>query len=153
MSLVRAFPQRGFVSLEDEPRSGRPTEIDLSELKDVIESDPALTWRDVAKLGQWVPHNRVDYSQLLFSLHRTHDWLRNLITGDEKWCLYVNVKGRRQWLKRGQAPKPTGLHPQKMMLCIWWGVKGVMYWELLQEKQQQTLQGTVLKSTNRRPSQ
>ena len=123
----------GDFSLEDEPRCGHPTEIDLSELKDVIESDPALTSRDVAsklgcthrailyqfkqlrlasKLGQWVPHaiipdqkkNRVDYCQLLFSLHRAHDWLRNLITGDEKWCLYVNFKRRPQSLKRGQAP-------------------------------------------------
>ena len=118
--------RNGDFSLGDEPRSGRSTEIDLSELKDVIESDPALTspvyttqythrailhqFKQlclVSKLGQWVPHdltpdrgkNRVDYSQLLFSLHRTPDWLRNLIIGDGKWCLYVNVKRRRQWLK------------------------------------------------------
>jgi hypothetical protein len=39
-------------SLEDEQRSGRPSEIDLSELKQVIESDPNLSQRDVAsKLG------------------------------------------------------------------------------------------------------
>ena len=44
--------RNGDFSLGDEPRSGRPTEIDLSELKDVIESDPALTSCDVArKLG------------------------------------------------------------------------------------------------------
>ena len=44
--------RNGDFSLDDEPKSGRPTEIDLSELKDVKESDPALTWRDVAsKLG------------------------------------------------------------------------------------------------------
>ena len=32
-------------SLEDEQRSGRPSEIDLSELKQVIESDPNLSQR------------------------------------------------------------------------------------------------------------
>ena len=43
-------------------------------------------------------------------------------------------------LKAGQTarletptPKP-GLHPQKRMLSIWWGVKGVIYWDLLSEK-------------------
>jgi transposase len=65
-------------SLEDDQRSGRPTEIDLSELKQIIESDPNLSQRDVAakvgctqqaiqyqfkklglvsKLGQWAPHD------------------------------------------------------------------------------------------------
>ena len=29
-------------------------------------------------------------------------------------------------------PKP-GLHPQKRMLCIWWDILGVVYWELLPE--------------------
>ena len=137
-------------SLEDEQRSGRPSEIDLSELKQVIESDPNLSQREVAsklgctqrtikyqfkqlrlvsKLGQLVPHDltldqknkRVERSDQLYFLHRTFKWLDYLITGDEKWCLYVNVKRRRQWLKPGQRPKPTskaGLHPIKRMLSI-----------------------------------
>ena len=152
-------------SLEDDQRSGRPTEIDLSELKQIIESDPNLSQRDVAakvgctqpaiqyqfkklrlvsKLGQWVPHDltvdqkkkRVERSDQLYFLHWNNKWLDYLITGDEKWCLYVNVKRRRQWLKHGLRPRPTpkaGLHPQKRMLCIWWCVKGVIYWELLPE--------------------
>ena len=152
-------------SLEDDQRSGRPTEIDLSELKQIIESDPSLSQLDVAdkvgctqqaiqyqfkklglvsKLGQWLPHDLTEYqkkkraevSDQLYFLHRTHNWLDYLITGDEKWCLYVNVKRRRQWIKHGQRPKPTpkaGLHPKKRMLCIWWCVKGVIYWELLPE--------------------
>ena len=35
-------------SLEDDQRSGRPTEIDLSELKQIIESDPNLSQREEA---------------------------------------------------------------------------------------------------------
>ena len=27
-----------------------------------------------------------------------------------------------------------GLHPPKMILSIWWGVKGVIYWDLLSQK-------------------
>ena len=152
--------------MQDDLRSGRPTEINLAELKYVIESESDQSTRNIAsklgcsqkgihyqfkrldlvpKLGQWVPHDlspeqkkkRVDTSHQLLSLRRNFEWLNNLVTGDEKWCLYVNFKRKVQWLKPGQAAKPTpkpGLHPQKRMLSIWWSVKGVIYWELLPEK-------------------
>ena len=71
-------------SLQDKPKSGRPSDINLNELKQIIESDPTLTTRNVAstlgcsnstihyhfkelrlvsKLGEWVPHDR-DQAQL-----------------------------------------------------------------------------------------
>ncbi|CAF1690489.1 unnamed protein product [Adineta ricciae] len=37
------------LKLEDSSRSGRPTEIDLDILKELIESDPQLTTRCVAE--------------------------------------------------------------------------------------------------------
>jgi histone-lysine N-methyltransferase SETMAR len=123
-------------SLEDEPKSGRPTEIDLSELKQVIESDPTLSTRAVAskfgcshhtilyhfkqvplvsKQGGWLPHDltesqkkkRVDICKELLSLHRTFNWLDKMITMDEKWVLYVNNTRKRQWLKPHQIAKST----------------------------------------------
>ena len=56
--------RKGNVSLQDLPRSGRPTSINLDELKQSIEADPILSTRDVAnkkhrlrsKLGGWAPH-------------------------------------------------------------------------------------------------
>ena len=44
------------------------------------------------------------------------------------------MKRRRQWLKPGQRPKDNSEIPEKRMLSIWWGVIGVIYWELLPEK-------------------
>ena len=99
-------------SLKDKSKSGRPIELNLDELKHVIESDPTLSTRSVAsnlgcshhaiqyhfkelrlvsKLGEWQPHDlnqvqlkkRVDACQELLSLRRTNNWLNNLITGDE----------------------------------------------------------------------
>jgi histone-lysine N-methyltransferase SETMAR len=155
--------RNGDNSLEDEPRSGRPVEINMDALRQAIESDPTLTTRDVArklgcthgtvhyhfkelrlvsKLGDWSPHDltaaqrekRVAACQQNCSLRRNFNWLDNLITGDEKWVLYINKTRKRQWLPPGAKAQPTpkaGLHPEKRMLCIWWTVQGVVYWELL----------------------
>ena len=101
--------------------------------------------RLVSRLGEWVPHHlspaqlrkRVEACQQLLAMHRTFNWLDSLITGDEKWVLYANITRRRQWLFPGQAATVTpkaGLHPKKRMLCVWWNVTGVVYWELLPEK-------------------
>ena len=54
--------------------------------------------------------------------------------GYEKWVLYNNVEWKRWWSKRNEPPPTTpkaGLHPKKVMLCIWWDWKGVLYYELL----------------------
>ena len=48
--------------------------------------------------------------------------------------LYINYTYHRQWLSAGQTgvatPKPD-LHPKKVMLSVWWGVKGIIHWEIL----------------------
>jgi histone-lysine N-methyltransferase SETMAR len=94
------------------------------------------------KYGVWIPHelsphqlqHRVDACMVLMTSHRNYQWLRNLITGDEKWVLYINYTHRRQWLSAGQtgaATPKSDPHPKKMMLSVWWGVKGIIHWELL----------------------
>ena len=70
----------------------------------------------------------------LMTSHRNYEWLRNLITGDEKWVMYVNHTRKRQWLGVGQsgiATPKNELHPRKVMLSVWQGVRGVIHWELL----------------------
>jgi len=100
----------------------------------------------VHKFGIWVPHRlseqnlaqRVTIASSLLSRNTREPFLDRIVTGDEKWVLYVNVKRRKQWLSRGQTPLPTaklGLHPKKIMLCIWWDVRGVVHWELLDPNQ------------------
>ena len=58
--------------------------------------------------------------------------------GDEKRILYNNVEWKRSWGKLNEPPPTTPkacLHPKKVMLCIWWDWKGVLYYELLLENQ------------------
>ena len=110
--------------------------MDLERLKQLIESDPRSTMRYLAselrcvhgtieyhlhemgktlKFGVWVPHEetiiqmaqRADTCMNLLSLRRTLNWLDHVVTGDEKWVLYVNHTRKRQWLEPGQRSKPT----------------------------------------------
>ena len=59
-------------------------------------------------------------------------FLKQIVTGDEKWILYNNVEWKRSWGKRSE-PLPTT--PKAGLLCIWWDWKGVLYYELLPANQ------------------
>jgi hypothetical protein len=66
----------------------------------------------------------------LMTFHRNYQWLHNLITGDEKWMLHINHTRKQQWLEAGQrgvATPKNDFHPKKIMLSVWWGVKGIIH--------------------------
>lgn len=60
--------------------------------------------------------------------------MSRVFTGDEEWVNYVNPKNKKSYVDPGQqstsVPK-RDIHCQKLMLCIWWDQKGVVYYELL----------------------
>jgi hypothetical protein len=85
----------------------------------------------VQKLGAWVPHvltqdnknQRVAICASLLACHhlaRQHQpFLSCNITGDEKWCLYINFKQRKEWLSPDKQATPCvkpDLHPRKTIL-------------------------------------
>lgn len=105
----------------------------------------------VQKYGSWVPHKlsqenkdqRVNICASLLARHRQardqhRPFLSQIITGDEKWCLYINIRQRKEWASRNEQAtsrvKPD-LHPKKSMLCIWWDMKGIVHHELLRRNQ------------------
>jgi histone-lysine N-methyltransferase SETMAR len=105
----------------------------------------------VRKLGAWVPHtltinNKIQRSTISASLLARHRrtgghperFLHRIITGDEKWCLYINVKQRAEWLSPDKQATPRArpdLHPRKTMMSVWWDVEGVVHYELLPRNQ------------------
>ncbi|VDP11086.1 unnamed protein product [Heligmosomoides polygyrus] len=101
--------------------------LDLDGLRSRVEADPYQTTRElsstlgashstvvrglksigkVQKLGRWVPHDltqhdmdrRADVALSRLTLRRTHGWLDNLVTEDEKWIFYSNYHRRAQWV-------------------------------------------------------
>ena len=61
-------------------------------------------------------------------------FLKQIVTGNEKWILYTNVEWKRSRNKWNEPPwitSKTGLRPNKVMLYTWWDGKGVLYYEFL----------------------
>ena len=153
----------GDFSLEDEHRAGRPISVNVHQLIELIESDHFLSTRELAakldcshvsvehhlrelgfvqKLGRWTPHElsaanrqkRVDICSKLLAIWPRETFLDQIVTGDEKWVLYVNKSKKRQWVQQDAEPEPTpkgDLFPRKVMLSVWWDSKGIIYWEFL----------------------
>jgi hypothetical protein len=117
--------ENGHFELDDLPHTGRQIQVNIDILKQLIEEDLTLTSRCLAerlgcshtivekhlhelvktwKYGVWTLHDlspqqlqqRVDACMELMTSHRNYERLHNLITGDEKWVLYVNHTRKRQ---------------------------------------------------------
>lgn len=159
--------KNGDFSMKDESREGRPKELNSQELQNALDKNPNITTRElskelnvshmtiyrelkrlgkVSKAGKWVPHElsennrkqRVDCCVSLNSLQCQAPFLDRVITGDEKWILYNNVRRKRQWCDHDSRPiqQPRGgLHPKKILLSVWWDIKGIIYHELLDDNQ------------------
>lgn len=106
----------------------------------------------IQKSGCWVPHELTDRQmekrkticENLLQRQKRKGFLHRILTGDEKWIYYENPKRKKAWVKPGE-PGPSqpkrDIHCAKVMLCIWWDMKGVVYYELLQSGE--TINGDV----------
>jgi hypothetical protein len=102
----------------------------------------------VQKLGVRVLHiltrdNKNQHVAICASLLACHrlarqqhqSFLSHIVTGAEKWCLYVNFKQRKEWLSLGNQITPCAkhdLHSCKAISCIWWDMEGIIHYELLE---------------------
>jgi histone-lysine N-methyltransferase SETMAR len=95
------------------------------------------------KFGKWLPHpltpdqkfSRATICASLISRNDTDPFLDRIVTGDEKWVLYVNVAHKPQWVDLDELALPdckAGQHPRKVLLCIWWDMKGIVYFDILE---------------------
>ena len=104
------------------------------------------TLGNIQKLGKWVPHElteknigqRLNTSLFLLARHRKESFLDKIVTGDETWIYYQNPKRRKLCLDSGQPstsqPK-RNLLGKKVLFCVWWDLKGILYYELLEPEQ------------------
>lgn len=100
----------------------------------------------IQKEGRWIPHNlspeikerRFDTAMSLLTRFKRSDFLHRIITGDEKWILYDNHKRRKLWADfdvPSTSTEKSNSYVKKILLCMWWDVQGVVYYELLDTDQ------------------
>ena len=81
---------------------------------------------------------RISICDSLLKLNETGPFLKRIITGDEKWVVYDNLVLKRSWSKRDEPAQSTSkadIHQKKVVLSVWWDLKGIVYFELLPRNQ------------------
>jgi [histone H3]-lysine36 N-dimethyltransferase SETMAR len=149
----------GKFDVEDAPRSGRAVEADEDTIKVLIDENRRIITREIAerlnlsnstvhdhlkrlglisKLDVRVSHvlteknlcRRVDICDLLLKRQENGTFLNRIITGDEKWIVYNNIKRKRSWNKKDEPLQRTlkaDIHQKTMMLSVWWYFKGIVF--------------------------
>ncbi|GFU63742.1 mariner Mos1 transposase [Trichonephila clavipes] len=96
----------------------------------------------IIKIGRWVPHkltgrqqeNRKIVCEMLLARYKRKSYLHRIVTGDEKWIYFENLKRNRSYVDPGQPSKSTArsnCFGRKRMMCIFWDQEGPIYYELL----------------------
>ncbi|GFX67532.1 histone-lysine N-methyltransferase SETMAR [Trichonephila clavipes] len=106
----------------------------MTLLRAQVEENPCQTIEELSNsLNQ--PWSTIqEYLQQIGKLNRAEPFFDRLITVDEKWVLYDDPKNKRSWLYLKEPPRRTakpGLHTKKALLCVWWGIRGIVHFEVL----------------------
>ena len=137
------------MEFHDKLRTGRPSEVDDVALRENVEANTRQMTRElgmllgfnhtsvrqhlksmgkVNKLGDLVPHELNEAQRAACvtisasHLSSTSLNLSSLVTGDEKWIIWVNIHRKRQWVDKG-SPGETDdkmiSRGRKVMLSCW----------------------------------
>ncbi|GFX27596.1 mariner transposase [Trichonephila clavipes] len=78
--------------------------------------------------------DRISICEALTKRNEIDPFLKRMMTRNEKWDTYDNIVRKRSCSKRIQAAQTvakSGITSRKVLLCIWWDWKGIIYYKLL----------------------
>ena len=102
--------------------------------KDPEDGKMDFTWTEWKTAGKPKNHLRNAARQAAAYKRKSFFHWNSIVTGDEKWIYFENPKRKRSWVTPGEPSTSTARpnrYGRKIMLCVWWDQKGVIYYELL----------------------
>jgi [histone H3]-lysine36 N-dimethyltransferase SETMAR len=93
----------------------------------------------------------VDVCDLPLKSQENGPFLKRIITGDEKWVVYNNIKRKRSWNKKNEPVQNTlkaDIHQKTMMLSVWRYFKGIVFFSVCRTTQRSILKCTGISWTN-----
>lgn len=77
-------------------------------------------------------YKRVEIAAELLERQREEPFFHKLITMDETWIPFKNPKPNNAWMRGKKRRVPSTPRPdfrqQKIMLSVFWGTHGIIYW-------------------------
>lgn len=157
----------GDISLKRKEGSGRHVMVDRAAISGAVDTEPSKSCRNIAaelgiskssvhshlhQLGKVnrrcreIPHEltpemaktRISICKQLLDNPHDFRFLKQIVTGDEKWIYYRYADNRNQWINK-DAPAPVIVRRQrfekKALLCCWWNIDGIIHFEVIRDGQ------------------
>ncbi|VUZ45680.1 unnamed protein product [Hymenolepis diminuta] len=137
--------------LKDKPRAGCSKNSILNNCKlTLMKIQSAILgeaiYREIKRTGwESLKGWEVGPRRFVRNQQATASFLHRIITdSDKKWILYNNVKRKRLWVSQESGLKPNPLPNRKVnytrnkFFCVWWDLKGIVYYELMGHNQSMT---------------
>ncbi|GFU88415.1 histone-lysine N-methyltransferase SETMAR [Trichonephila clavipes] len=146
----------GIFDIKLAPRTGRLVVENVDKITEIIEVDRHVSSLSITqevkidhktvlshlrKIGfkkaapclGVTPRNIMDRISICESLAKRIEidpFLKRMVIREEKWVTYYNIVRKLLWSKCGEAAQTVvkpGLTAMKVLLCIWWDWKGIIY--------------------------
>ena len=90
--------------------------------------------QDPHELSEAQAAKRVEICRQLLTNSCDDRFWKRIVTSDEKWVYLVNHDRSKRWVPRDQSAPSVprqNRFGEKVMLCVWWNVEGVLHFELV----------------------
>lgn len=102
--------------------------------------EAGLRWRKT----RWIPYEltnaqkqrRVEVAEQLLNRHNQEPITPYMVTQDETYVSFRNPKPQNAWVSPGQRVPSTPVpdfRNKKILLSVFWGPRGVIYWKLMEK--------------------
>lgn len=128
--------------IESNPRQSTRELAEILNVDNTTVCDHLAQIGKVKKLQKWVPHllseklkiQRLSICSSLLLRNKNESLLPRIVTCDEKWIMFDNSRRSGEWVDNDARPSTIpkrGLTSKKVMITVWWSMKGIIHYDFL----------------------